>query len=93
MRITNITIRIQCKLEDIKEISSVIKDNIKTYIIKFNFIDKALQFEIMLDYYHIPYVRIKDTIFIDNKLNIRIRYDRISHEDKLIFISIKIFNI
>lgn len=83
MRTTNITIKIQCKLEDIKEISKVIKDNIKTYIIKFNSIYKALQFEIMLDYYHIPHVRIKDTIFIDNKLNdIRIRYDRISHEDK-----------
>lgn len=83
MRTTNITIKIQCKLEDIKEISSVTKDNIKTYIIKFNSIYKALQFEIMLDYYHIPHVRIKDTIFIDNKLNnIRIRYDRISHEDK-----------
>ena len=36
MRTTNITIKIQCKLEDIKEISKVIKDNIKTYIIKFN---------------------------------------------------------
>lgn len=83
MKTTNITIKIQCKLEDIKEISKVIKDNIKTYIIKFNSIDKALQFEIMLDYYHIPYVRIKDTIFIDNDLtNIRIRYDRISHENK-----------
>lgn len=83
MRTTNITIKIQCKLEDIKEISKVTKDNIKTYIIKFNSIYKALQFDIMLDYYHIPYVKIKDTIFIDNKLNdIRIRYDRISHEDK-----------
>lgn len=83
MKTTNITIRIQCNLEDIKEISSVTKDNIKTYIIKFNSIYKALQFEIMLDYYHIPYVKIKDTIFIDNKLNdIRIRYDRISHDDK-----------
>lgn len=83
MKTTNITIRIQCDIKDIKEISSVTKDNIKTYIIKFNSIYKALQFEIMLDYYHIPYVRIKDTIFIDNKLNdIRIRYDRISHEDK-----------
>lgn len=83
MKTTNITIRIQCKLEDIKEISSVIKDNIKTYIIKFNSIYKALQFKIILDYYHIPHVKIKDTIFIDNKLNdIRIRYDRISHEDK-----------
>lgn len=82
MRTTNITIKIQCKLKDIKEISSVTKDNIKTYIIKFNSIYKALQFEIMLDYYHIPYVKIKDTIFIDNKLNdIRIRYDRISHND------------
>ena len=83
MKTTNITIRIQCNIEDIKEISSATKDNIKTYIIKFNSIYKALQFEIMLDYYHIPYVKIKDTIFIDNKLNdIRIRYDRISHEDK-----------
>ena len=83
MRTTNITIRIQCELEDIKEISKVTKDNVKTYIIKFNSIDKALQFEIMLDYYHIPYVRIKDTIFIDNKLNdIHIRYDRINHENK-----------
>lgn len=83
MKTTNITIRIQCNLEDIKEISSVTKDNIKTYIIKFNSIYKALQFEIILDYYHIPYVKIKDTIFIDNKLNdIRIRYDRISHDDK-----------
>ena len=83
MRTTNITIKIQCKLEDIKEISSVIKDNIKTYIIKFNSIDKVLQFEIILDYYHILYVRIKDTIFIDNKFkDIRIRYDRVSHEDK-----------
>ena len=83
MRTTNITIKIQCKLKDIKEISQITKDNIKTYIIKFNSIYKALQFEIMLDYYHIPYVKIKDTIFIDNKLNdIRIRYDRISHEDK-----------
>ena len=82
MKTTNITIRIQCKLEDIKEISKVIKDNIKTYIIKFNSIYKALKFEIILDYYHIPYVRIKDTIFIDNKLNdIRVRYDRISHDD------------
>lgn len=83
MKTTNITIKIQCNLEDIKEISSVTKDNIKTYIIKFNSIYKALQFEIILDYYHIPYVKIKDTIFIDNKLNdIRIRYDKISHEDK-----------
>ena len=83
MKTTNITIRIQCNLEDIKEISSVIKDNIKTYIIKFNSIYKVLQFETIVDYYHIPYVKIKDTIFIDNKLNdIRIRYDRISHEDK-----------
>lgn len=83
MRTTNITIKIQCKLEDIKEISSVTKDNIKTYIIKFYSIYEALQFEFMLDYYHILYVRIKDTIYIDNKLNdIRIRYDRISHEDK-----------
>lgn len=83
MKTTNITIRIQCDIKDIKEISSVTKDNIKTYIIKFNSIYKALQFEIMLDYYHIPYVKIKDTIFIDNKLNdIRIRYDRISHDDK-----------
>ena len=83
MKTTNITIKIQCNLEDIKEISSVIKDNIKTYIIKFNSIYKALQFETILDYYHILYVKIKDTIFIDNKLNdIRIRYDRISHEDK-----------
>ena len=83
MKTTNITIKIQCKLEDIKEISKVIKDNIKTYIIKFNSIYKVLQFETILDYYHIPYIKIKDTIFIDNKLNdIRIRYDRISHEDK-----------
>lgn len=82
MRTTNITIKIQCKLKDIKEISQVTKDNIKTYIIKFNSIYKALQFEIMLDYYHIPYVKVKDTIFIDNKFNdIRIRYDRISHDD------------
>lgn len=83
MRTTNITIKIQCKLEDIQEISKVTKDNIKTYIIKFNSIYKALQFEIMLDYYHISHVRIKDTIFIDNKFkDIRIRYDRINHEDK-----------
>ena len=83
MKTTNITIRIQCNIEDIKEISSVTKDNIKTYNIKFNCIYKTLQFETILDYYHIPYVKIKDTIFIDNKLNdIRIRYDRISHEDK-----------
>ena len=83
MKTTNIIIKIQCNLEDIKEISSVTKDNIKTYIIKFNYIYKTLQFETILDYYHIPCVRIKDTIFIDNKLNdIRIRYDRISHEDK-----------
>ena len=78
MRTTNITIRIQSNLEDIKEISKVIKDNIK-----FNSIYKTLQFETILDYYHISYIKIKDTIFIDNKLNdIRIRYDRISHEDK-----------
>lgn len=83
MRTTNITIKIQCKLEDIKEISSVTKDNIKTYIIKFDSIYEALQFKFILNYYHILYVRIKDTIYIDNKLNdIRIRYDRISHEDK-----------
>lgn len=83
MRTTNITIKIQCNLEDIKEISSVTKDNIKTYNIKFESVYKALQFEIILDYYHIPHVKVKDTIFIDNKLNdIRIRYDRISHEDK-----------
>ena len=42
MKTTNITIKIQCKLEDIKEISSVTKDNIKTYIIKFNSIYKTL---------------------------------------------------
>ena len=83
MKTTNIIIRIQCNLEDIKEISKVIKDNIKTYIIKFNSIYKTLQFETILDYYHISCVRIKDTIFIDNKFkDIRIRYDRISHEDK-----------
>ena len=83
MKTTNIIIKIQCNLEDIKEISSVTKDNIKTYIIKFNYIYKTLQFETILDYYHIPHVKVKDTIFIDNKLNnIRIRYDRISHEDK-----------
>ena len=46
MKTTNITIRIQCNLEDIKEISSVTKDNIKTYIIKFNSIYKTLQFYI-----------------------------------------------
>ena len=82
MKTTNITIRIQCKLEDIKEISRVIKDNIKTYNIKFKSVYKTLQFETILDYYHIPCVRIKDTIFIDNKFkDIRIRYDRISHDD------------
>ncbi len=82
MRTTNITIKIQCDIKDIKEISSVTKDNIKTYIIRFNSIYKAFQFEIMLDYYHISYVKIKDTIFIDNELNnIRIRYDRISHHN------------
>ena len=82
MRTTNITIRIQCKLEDIKEISRVTKDNIKTYIIKFNSIYKALKFKIILDYYHIHHIKIKDTIFIDNKANDKyIRYDRISHDD------------
>ena len=83
MKTTNITIRIQCKLEDIKEISRVIKDNIKTYNIKFKSVYKTLQFKTILYYYHIPCVRIKDTIFIDNKFkDIRIRYDRINHEDK-----------
>ena len=83
MKTTNITIKIQCNLEDIKDISSIIKDNIKTYIIKFNSIYKTLQFETILDYYHISCVRIKDTIFIDNKFkDIRIRYDKINHEDK-----------
>lgn len=82
MKTTNITIRIQCNLEDIKEISSVTKDNIKTYIIKFKSVYKVLEFCYILEYYHIPYVNDKNIIYIDNDLtNIRIRYDRISHDD------------
>ena len=82
MKTTNITIRIQCDIKDIKEISSVTKDNIKTYNIKFKSIYKTLEFCYILEYYHIPYVNDKNIIYIDNDLtNIRIRYDRISHDD------------
>lgn len=83
MKTTNITIRIQCNLEDIKEISSVTKDNIKTYNIKFKSVYKTLEFCYILQRYYIPYIINKNNIYIDNYLtNTRIRYDRISHEDK-----------